>query len=167
MKADALWTDWLTILKDRGTQLPIKSKSGALLTQKQKALHFFKIEDFMADRCRLRLWTLFEPLRAPKRLESHNHSLSGYPGSFWVPSDPSKVINLCIKQQNTVCHNSADQKHWYFRAITSLFLKCFVFRHQFSSYLVHGKLKNISNISKSTSWFRGWKFIFDLTHSDI
>ena len=51
-----------------------------------------------------------------------------------------------------------------FRAITSLFLKSFVFSHLFSSYWVHWKLKNISNIPnipKSTSWFRWWKLMFD------
>ena len=34
-------------------------------------------------------------------------------------------------------------------------------------YLLNRKLKNISNILKSTSWFRGWKLMFDLTHSHI
>ena len=33
--------------------------------------------------------------------------------------------------------------------------------------LVHLKLKNISNISKSTSWFRGWKLTIELTYSRI
>ena len=48
------------------------------------------------------------PWRPSKCLESHPHSLSGCPGSFWVPSDPSEVTNRCITQQYTVCHNSAD-----------------------------------------------------------
>ena len=47
-----------------------------------------------------------------------------------------------------------------------LFLwKSFVFSHLFSSYLVHWKLKNISNLSKSPSWFSGWNLLFDVTHS--
>ena len=45
------------------------------------------------------------------------------------------------------------------------FLKGFVVSHLFSSHLVHWQLKNISNISQSTCWFRGWKFMNDLTHS--
>ena len=48
------------------------------------------------------------PWGPPKRLESYPHSLSGCPGSFWVPSDPSEVTNHCITQQYTVCHNSAE-----------------------------------------------------------
>ena len=46
-------------------------------------------------------------------------------------------------------------------------MKSFVISHLFSSYLVHRKLKNISNISKSTSWFRGWKLTIELTYSRI
>ena len=46
-------------------------------------------------------------------------------------------------------------------------MKSFVISHLFSSYLVHWKLKNISKISKSTSWFRGWKLTIDLTYSRI
>ena len=44
----------------------------------------------------------------PKRLEGHPHSLSGCPGSFWIPSDPSEVTNRCITHQYTVCQNSAE-----------------------------------------------------------
>ena len=35
------------------------------------------------------------------------------------------------------------------------------------AYFAHWKLKSNYNISKSTSWFRGWRFIVDLTHSHI
>ena len=35
----------------------------------------------------------------------------------------------------------------------------------FSSYLAHWPLKNISNISKPTYWFCGWKLVFDLIRS--
>ena len=54
-----------------------------------------------------------------------------------------------------------------FRVIKSLFTKIFVFSYLFLSFIVHWKLKNISNIRKSTSWFRGWKLMIDQTPSQF
>ena len=75
--------------------------------------------------------------------------------AIWAPEDPLNTWKVIPT------HRQGAQGHF----ITSLFFKSCVFSHIFSSYLVHWKLKNISNIPKPTSWFRGWKLLFDMTHS--
>ena len=107
----------------------------------------------------IRSWTLFESLRAPpnawKGIPSHWQGTHGHFGSHLT--HPKWTNDVC-----TVCQNSAEKMYFLF---ASLFLERFVISHLFSWYLVHWRLKNISNISKSTSLFCEWKLMIDLTHS--
>ena len=82
-------------------------------------------------------------------------------GPIWSIWSDQSLYNTAVHCVAQLCKIDVLSFNAYY---VSFFDK-FVVSHLFSSsYLVHWKIKNVSNISKLTSWFRGWRLTIDLTH---